>query len=287
MTINFSRLIQGVMTWGVWGKNLNTQEMANRISENVSEGVTTFDHADIYGNYTTEAAFGKALLQSGVSRDKIQLISKCGIQLINDERHTYVKHYNYDKAYIISQAEKALEYLKTDYLDLFLLHRPSPLMRVDEIKEAISLLKDQGKIRAFGVSNFTPEQISYLKDDLEIQVNQIQCSLTHYEPFEDDTLFYHMRNDISTMAWSPLGNTIKIEDTSSLKQMLNQLSEKYGCSPTQLVLAWLLHHPANIYPVMGTSQFKRIKEAKESLEIELDIQDWFVLYEASRGKEVA
>lgn len=286
MINNFSRLIQGVMTWGVWGKNLSTQEMANRISENVSEGITTFDHADIYGDYSTEAAFGEALSQSGVSRDSIQLISKCGIQLPNKDRGTYVKHYNYDKAYIINQAEKALKYLKTDYLDLFLLHRPSPLMQIDDIKEAITKLKNQGKIRAFGVSNFSPEQICYLKDDLDIQVNQIQCSLTHYEPFENDTLFYHMKNEISTMAWSPLGNLIKLEDTSPLKQKAIQLSDTYNCDVTQLALAWLLHHPANIYPVLGTSQFKRIMQAKESLNIKLDLQDWFVLYQASRGREV-
>ena len=149
MKQKYSRLIQGCMTWGIWGKNFSCDEMAKRIAHNVELGLSTFDHADIYGNYTTEEEFGRAFLKSGIQRDHIQLISKCGIQLINDERNTYVKHYNYAKDYIIAQAEQSLINLKTDYLDLFLLHRPSPLMEINDIKEAITQLQDQGKILDF------------------------------------------------------------------------------------------------------------------------------------------
>lgn len=286
MMKDFSRIIQGCMTWGVWGRNFSTQEMARRITENIDLGVTTFDHADIYGDYTTEADFGKAFKQSGISRDKIQLISKCGIQLKNESRKSYVKHYNYNKHYIIKQAEQSLINLKTDHLDLFLLHRPSPLMQIDEISEAIHQLKKSGKIKAFGVSNFSPQQIGYLSKSTSIEANQIQCSLTHYQPFEDDTLFFHQKENIMTMAWSPLGNFHKVDELSMLKKELYKLSEKYECSESQIVLAWLLMHPANIYPVLGTSKAKRVEEAKLALNIKLKLQDWFSLYESVRNKEV-
>ncbi len=287
MEQEFSRIIQGCMTWGVWGKDFNTSEMAKRIVQNIDLGVTTFDHADIYGNYSTEEAFGQAFQQSQISREQIQLISKCGIQLVNENRQSFVKHYNYQSNYIIKQAERSLKNLKTDYLDLFLLHRPSPLMQNDEILEAISQLKKQGKIKAFGVSNFTAEQIEYLSQNLEVSSNQIQCSLTHTKPIENDTLLFHQKQNIKTMAWSPLGESLKLGENSVLKQNLNKLSEQYNCSVSQLVLAWLLHHPAQIYPVIGTTKIKRVQAALESLNIDLNHQDWFILYEAARGHEVS
>lgn len=286
METKFSRLIQGCMTLGIWGKDFNTQQMAQHIAKNVELGITTFDHADIYGDYSTEEAFGKAFKESGIARENIQLISKCGIQLKNEKRNTYVKHYNYDSSYIIKQAEKSLEYLKTEYLDLFLLHRPSPLMQVDEIAEAIHKLKKSGKIHTFGVSNFTPQQIDFLSKELEVEANQIQCSISHYEPMEDDTLFYHQQHDILTMAWSPLGGFYKADKRSECRQEIDKQSEKYDCTETQLVLAWLMQHPAKIYPVLGTSQTNRLKEAMGALDIKLSVQDWFMLYEASRGREV-
>ena len=274
------------MTWGIWGKNFSAHEIQKRIEENVDNGVTTFDHADIYGDYSTEEAFGNAFKQSILSRDKIQLISKCGIQLINEKRKSFVKHYNYSKDYIIQQAEQSLSYLKTDHLDLFLLHRPSPLMQIEDITEAIHQLKKSGKIKGFGVSNFTPQQIDFLSDNLKIEANQIQCSLTHYEPFEDDSLFYHQKNNITTMAWSPLGDIFKLKENTKLSEKLSFYAGKYECSVSQIATAWLLSHPAKIYPVLGTSSPLRIKEAKESEKINLELQDWFDLYESSRKKEV-
>lgn len=214
METKFSRIIQGCTTWGIWGKNFNTQEMAKHIAENVELGITTFNHADIYGDYSTEASFGIAFQHCDISREQIQLISKCGIQLINKNRKSHVKHYNYSTDYIINQAERSLTNLKTDFLDLFLLHRRSPLMQIEEIAEAVTTLKDSGKIKTFGVSNFTPQQIDYLSQSLDIDANQIQCSLTHYKPFEDDTLLYHQQHNIMSMAWSPLGGFYALDDHS-------------------------------------------------------------------------
>jgi predicted oxidoreductase len=159
-------------------------------------------------------------------------------------------------------------------------------LQVDEVSEAIRKLKQSGKIKNFGVSNFTPQQMDYLFKEVEVEANQIQCSLTHYEPLEDDTLFYHQQKNIMTMAWSPLGGVHKTDKLSGFRQTLQEQSEKYECTESQIVLAWLLKHPAKIYPVLGTTKTKRIEEALDALKIELSLQDWFVLYEASRGVEV-
>ncbi len=287
MKPKLSRLIQGCMTWGVWGKDLSTADMTKRIEANVELGVTSFDHADIYGHYTTEAAFGKALAQCSVHRNEMELISKCGIQLVHESRGTKVKHYNYRASYIVQQAEQSLKNLQTDYLDVFLLHRPSPLMEVNEIKEAVTQLLSAGKIKSFGVSNFTPAQIKYLTPDLDIASNQIECSLTHHQALEDDTLFFHQQHDILTMAWSPLGNALTAEAASPVPSKLEALAQKYNCSRAQLLIAWLLKHPAQLYPVVGTTQTPLLHEAVDSRNIDLDLQDWYMLYEAARGQEVA
>jgi predicted oxidoreductase len=143
MKTPFSKIIAGTMTWGVWGKNCTENEMIDLMHVCLENGITTFDHAAIYGDYTTENSFGGAFRESKISREKIQLISKCGIQT---QARSGIKHYDYSKEYIIWSAENSLKNLKTDYLDLLLLHRPSPLMQTDEIAEAIQKLEKEGKI---------------------------------------------------------------------------------------------------------------------------------------------
>ena len=135
----FSRIVAGTMSWGQWGKQLSKKEMITLINDCLECGLSSFDHADIYGGYTTESEFGNAFAESDIARENIQLISKCGIQLLSENRINTIKHYNYSKEYIIWSVEESLKHLKTDYLDLLLLHRPSPLMQPNEIAEAISI----------------------------------------------------------------------------------------------------------------------------------------------------
>jgi len=275
------------MTWGVWGKQFSTIEMARQIEKCLDLGVFTFDHADIYGGYTTEAEFGKAFVETGIDRKSIQLISKCGIQLPDENRGNRVKHYQYEAKYIKSQAEQSLSNLKCDYLDVFLLHRPSPLMQFEEIALVVEGLKREGKIKYFGVSNFTLKQIELLSRYISVDMSQLQCSLTHYEPFMDDTLHYYKENQITTTAWSSLGDVNVIESNQKLKEILSDLEHKYNCTPSQLAIAFLNYHPAGIVPVAGTTQISRLQLLAAALEIELELQDWFMLLEASRGEEVA
>lgn len=276
------------MTWGQWGKKLNKKEMQSLISHCIDSGVTTFDHADIYGAYTTEAEFGKAIEEMTISRHSYQIITKCGIQYQSENRNNRVKHYDYSKDYIIWSVERSLKDLKTDYIDLLLLHRPSPLMKAEEIAEAVTVLKSNGLIKRFGVSNFTPSQMDLVGLKIDIEYNQIECSITHFNPMLDGTLDYMTVNGIVPMAWSPLGEVFRqsTEQTARIETELQLLCEKYQAEKDQILLAWLHKHPSGIHPVIGTTTKERISMAKEALSIELDLQDWFLLLVASQGHKV-
>lgn len=276
------------MSWGKWGKQLSTEEQAEMIQFCVENGNTTFDHADIYGDYTTEADFGKAFIQSSIQREKIQLISKCGIQHVGDTRANKIKHYNYSKEYIIWSAEESLRNLKTDYLDTFLLHRPSPLMQADEIAEAICYLQESGKIIQFGVSNFTPSQVDLISNKIAISVNQIEFSLTEHKAMQNGTLDQMQQKNIHPMSWSPLGSVFKEENEQTLriKKVLKTVAEKYSISEDGILLSWILKHPANVSPVIGTTSKERIMSANKALETSLELEDWFMLLSESQGQRV-
>ncbi len=287
-TKNFSRIISGCMTWGSWGKKLGTDEMADFMNHCLEQGLTTFDHADIYGDYGTEEDFGNAFVASGIDRSNIQLISKCGIQMTTGRKNR-LKHYEYSKEYIIWSAERSLEKLQTEYLDLLLLHRPSPLMIPDEIAEAANRLLTDGKIKSFGVSNFTPSQVALLEKAIPITCNQVEFSLTHNTPIYDGTFDDCILNDRHAMAWSPLGAVFReqTEQTERIKKVMDELGEKYDADASQLLLAWIMKHPARVHPVVGTANKERITAAIKASKIDLELQDWFSLLEASRGEEVA
>ena len=286
--MTYSRLIAGTMTWGRWGKQLSKKEMAALMHHCISIDITTFDHADLYGAYTTENEFGLAFAHSNIKRQDIQLISKCGIQDRCDTRDNNVKHYNYSKDYIIWSTEESLKNLNTDYLDLLLLHRPSPLMVAEEIAEAITILKKDGKIRDFGVSNFTPSQMEMIGLRIDIDVNQIEFSLTQHSAMHDGILDYMTTAGITPMAWSPLGSVFREDNEQSrrIHKQLGELKGKYNATEDQLLLAWILKHPSGIQPVVGTTTKDRLKQAIEATKIPLELEDWFLILESSLGHSV-
>ena len=277
------------MTWGKWGKQHSTSEMITLMNHCVENNITTFDHADIYGDYTNEEDFGKAFNKSEIQREDIQLISKCGIQFDVKERSNRVKHYDYGKDYIISSVERSLKMLQTDYLDLLLLHRPSPLMNPSEIAEAVDKLREDGKIRQFGVSNFTPSQIQLIEKGVQVDANQVEFSLSSNGVMKDGTLDDCITYDRLAMSWSPLGSYFREESkvNTRIKKVLAELTKKYDATEDQLLLAWVLKHPSKVHPVVGTATPKRLKKAMEAIAIDLELQDWFLLLEANEGHEVA
>jgi predicted oxidoreductase len=284
----FSKIIAGTMTWGIWGKNLDKKQMIDLMNFCLETGITTFDHADIYGGYTNESDFGTAFGESQIKREDIQLISKCGIQLPTENRTTKIHHYNYSKSHIIWSAEQSLKNLKTDYLDLFLLHRPSPLMQVDEIAEAIEKLKNEGKILDVGVSNFTPSQTDLIQTKTKINYNQIEFSITHFEPMLDGSLDHMQLNGIQPMCWSPMGSVFKKADDKSIriKKLAAQLSQKYNVEIHVLLLSWILKHPSGILPVFGTADKTRIANLMKATTIEMELEDWFAFWTASAGNPI-
>lgn len=284
----YSKIIAGTMTWGRWGKKFSSQEMTDYMHYCLNEGVTTFDHADIYGGYSTETDFGKAFAESKIQRSDIQIITKCGIQLIDASRGNTINHYNYSKAYIISSAEQSLKNLNTDYIDLFLLHRPSPLMHPEPIAEAIEKLLADGKIREFGVSNFNPSHIAMLETAIPVSGNQVEFSLTANEAMYDGSLDDCLAKKRTAMSWSPLGSYFREENvqTKRIKKAIEPMLSKYNASADQLLLTWLLKHPANVYPVVGTTSKERMKASIQATEIDLELEDWFILLRASKGHEV-
>jgi predicted oxidoreductase len=279
---SFSRIITGVWRW----QALSTEAMEKLIHTSIDEGITTFDHADIYGDHSCEELFGIILKKDPALRKKIQLVTKCGIKFISSRRPaTRIKHYDTSEDHIVGSVENSLRMLATDHLDLLLIHRPDPLLDPHEVCEAFVKLKAQGKVLHFGVSNFTPSQFEMLQHFLPFPLvtNQIEISLSRIDPLFNGDLDLLMKHGASAMAWSPLGGgKLPFEDRDWFGKETN-----YNTTRSQLALAWLLKHPSNIFPVIGTTRPERIKEAAKSIDIELERQDWFEMLKwAMGGKEM-
>jgi predicted oxidoreductase len=286
--MDFSPLIIGTMRWGIWGANHSKKEVQILIETALEENLHTFDHADIYGDYTTEKLFGEAFSEMKIQRETVQLISKCGIQMPCKNKNFAIKSYNYSKDYIISSVDKSLENLHTDFLDVLLLHRPSPLMNPEEIIESFEILREQKKVRNFGVSNFSPSQFELINHSFPLITNQIEISLNHLDSFYDGTLDQLMLKNLQPMAWSVLGNYFSenSEENLRIKKVVNELVKKYSAEESQILLAFILKHPAKILPIIGTSAVEKIRILRKSLEINLESEDWFKLLQAKTGVEV-
>ncbi|MFK7981851.1 MAG: aldo/keto reductase family oxidoreductase [Saprospiraceae bacterium] len=290
----FSRVIFGTMKWGVWGWKLRTRAITQLIEESIEAGITTFDHADIYGHYTTEGDFGRALRGRPDLRKKMEIITKCGINLVTPNRPQHkIKSYSTSKEHIIASTENSLKELNTDYIDMLLIHRPSPLMHPDEIAEAFNQLRAQGKVKYFGVSNFSVAQFEMLQSRITLMTNQVEASILHLPPFLDGTFDQCIKKRISPMAWSPLGGGNLFTEqgeirTQRIQKVAQGICDRCGnVGLDRIYLAWLLKHPAKILPVLGTARIDRAKAALAAVDIEMTDEEWFALWEASAGKEVA
>ena len=286
--MTFSPIIIGTMRWGIWGANHSVKNVQHLIEISLEEDLFTFDHADIYGNYTTEKLFGDAFSAMKINREEVQFISKCGIEMPCENRNFNIKSYNYSKKHIVDSVNQSLKNLKTDYLDLLLLHRPSPLMNPEEIAEIFDVLREQKKVRHFGVSNFSVSQFELVNDAFPIITNQMEISLNKTDAFYNGTLDQMLLKKLRPMAWSVMGNyfTQPSAQNTRLKKVLDELCAKYEAKENQLMLAFLLLHPAKILPVNGTSKAQTIKDLKKSMDLKLEREDWFRLLQASEGNEV-
>lgn len=278
----FSRIIAGAWRW----HTVSSETVERLALVALEQGITSFDHADIYGDHSNEERFGQVLAKNLSLRNKMELITKCGIKFPSTKRpSTRVKHYDTSKEHIIWSAENSLKMLRTDRIDLLLIHRPDPLLNPHEVAEAFSQLKQQGKVLHFGVSNFTPSQFMALQKHLPFPLvtNQIEISLSRIDPLFNGDLDFMIELGVSPMAWSPLAGGKLMAG----EREVFGVATKHDASYSQLALAWLLKHPSTIFPIIGTTQPDRIIEAAKSININLDRQDWFEMLKWVSGKDVA
>ncbi|HNY79573.1 MAG: aldo/keto reductase [Sedimentisphaerales bacterium] len=287
-----SRIVHGLWRLADWGRS--EAEIRELLAGCLELGITTFDHADIYGDYTCESLFGRALAASGIERSQIQLVTKCGIKLVSRNRPAHAgKCYDTTAAHIVASAENSLRSLRVDYLDLLLIHRPNPLTDPREVNDAFMALKDSGKVLHFGVSNFLPSQFEMLASKLDVPLvtNQIEYSVMHLDPHADGSLDLCQRLDLRPMAWSPMGGGRLFHEESEqadrLRDVLGRIGRRAGgASMDQVALAWVLMHPAQFVPVLGTGRLSRIRKAVEALGLLLSREQWFEIWCASTGRDV-
>ena len=291
--IQFSPLIIGAMRLGLWGANFSLQELERFVEGCLDLGLKDFDHADIYGDYTTEAAFGELLVQKPGLRKQMQITTKCGIHQGSDRRPDIPnKAYESSARHIIQSVEKSLKNLSTDYIDVLLLHRPDYLMDPVEVAEAFQQLQTAGKVLAFGVSNFSSRQIALLSSAVPLLTHQLELSVYQLEGFMNGDLDYTFQLGIIPTAWSPfaggkLFNPNGDAKAERLQVQLKSLCAKYNCSIDQLALAWLHTHPAGIIPVLGTTKLERVQSAMKGMNFKLDRFDWYAIWQASSGEVLA
>ena len=292
---DFSRIAFGCWRLMEWG--LDARGLRALVEACLDLGITTFDHADIYGSYQCEQRFGDMLAAAPGLRARMQLVSKCDIRLVSPQRPANRRHiYDTTVAHIRASAEHSLRVLHTDHLDLLLLHRPDPLMDADEAAGALDALVASGKVRHVGVSNFSASQVELLASRLKapLVTNQLELSPLHLEPFLDGTLDQCQRLRMAPMAWSPLaggrlaappaGAAVSDERATRVRAALATVATQLGAaSPEQVAFAWLLRHPARILPVTGSGRIERVREAVGALALPLTREQWFDIWCASTG----
>lgn len=287
---NISKIVHGHWRLAEW--KLSDQDLLKLTEQCIDLGITSFDHADIYGNYICESIFGKALAIKNNLRKDIQIITKCGIEILSNKApNRKTPHYNYSYQHIVSSVEKSLSNFNTDYIDLLLLHRPSPFINPNEVAKAFSYLKEKGMVLEFGVSNFNPLQYEMLNSylDEKLITNQVEISPLNLEHFENGNIDFFLKEKIKPMAWSPLAGgrlfSPKSEKDHRVINILKEVMDEMGeDSMDRVIYAWLLKHPSQIIPIVGSGKIERIQAAVEAQELEMSLEQWFKIYIASRGE---
>ncbi|TDT62759.1 aldo/keto reductase [Fonticella tunisiensis] len=276
--------------------NLEVSEVTKLINTAMEEGINFFDHADIYGGGKSEEVFAEAVDMKPSVREKFIIQTKCGIRK---------GFYDFSKEHILNSVEGSLKRLRTDYIDILLLHRPDTLMEPEEVAEAFDILHSSGKVRYFGVSNHNPMQIELLNKYLnqKIIINQLQLSITNTGMIDfglnvnmkkdasidrdGSVLEYCRLKDITIQAWSPLqygffeGVFLNNDKFPELNRKINEIAEAKGVQNVAIAIAWILRHPAKIQTIVGTTNIKRLKDICKASQVELTRQEWYELYRAA------
>ncbi len=288
------------MAYGVWrlSEASDTSVSANlaRIDACLAQGITTFDHADIYGDYRCETLFGEASQSRPALRGQIEIVTKTDIMLLSRQwPGTRVKHYDTTPAHVTASVERSLQRIGVEVIDLLLIHRPDPLCDAGALGACLDGLIDSGKVRGVGVSNYMPWDVDLLQSRMKhrLQTNQIELSLLHTAPLTNGQLAHAQQHRMPVMAWSPLGGgrlhtEAQAVDTAAarLAPKLQALAQASGTDATAVAIAWLMHHPVGVLPVMGSNQLERIQAFERAFAVPMDRQTWFELLELANGHEV-
>jgi len=291
MTTTLSNIIAGCWRMADW--DWSAPQRLAWIEACIARGVSSFDHADIYGGYAVEALFGDALALRPALREQMQLISKCGIKLVHPARQaTRVHSYDCSRAHIVHSVENSLRALRTDRLDLLLLHRPDALLDADEVAEAFAELKAAGKVLNFGVSNYSPAQFELLNAATPLVTNQVELHPLHRDTLHDGTLDQAQRLKLRPMIWSPLAGGRLFSDNGEAAQRVRQALSDAGAahgdaSIATAAYAWLLRHPSRPRPIVGSSRLDALDEALAALDWRMDAETWWAIWQAGAGHEVA
>ncbi|WP_426319719.1 aldo/keto reductase [Pseudoduganella sp. R-43] len=288
--LGLSRIVAGMWRMTEW--DMTPQQRLSFIEQCIALGVTSFDHADIYGGYGVEGLFGEALALKPALREQIQIVSKCGIKLVSGRRPTHtIQHYDTSSAHIVASVENSLKELRTDYLDLLLIHRPDPLMDFDEVANTFQRLRSEGKVREFGVSNFSRHQFETLNKRVPLATNQVEFSPLHLEPMFDETFDGLQDLGVQPMIWSPLGGgrlfTAGDEQGERLRLKIKEVADELNRPFASVVFAWIMQLPCRPVPLTGSGRIESVQVAVEATQFSLSRPQWFEILRAARGHEVA
>jgi predicted oxidoreductase len=285
-----SRIVAGMWRMTEWG--MSVEQRVAFIERCLELGVTSFDHADIYGGYGVESLFGDALRLQPSLRDRMELVSKCGIKLVSPQRpqHT-IQHYDTSAAHIVASVEESLRQLGTDRLDLLLIHRPDPLMDFDEVAHTFDGLRKAGKVLHFGVSNFSRHQFEALDRRIALATNQVEFSPLHTAPMFDQTFDGLQDLGVAPMIWSPLAGGRLFnggeDHADNLRLVIKGIADDLGQPFASVVFAWIMQLPCRPLPLTGTGRIEAIAVAVAGTQFTLSKSDWFSILRAARGHEVA
>ncbi|MBV7395649.1 aldo/keto reductase [Mameliella sediminis] len=284
--LSFSRIVYGMWRLGD-DSNTSPEHVRAKIDACLDQGITTLDQADIYGGYEAEEILGTALTPE--LRNKVEIVTKCDIVApVGRYADAKVKYYDTSRAHILASVDHSLLLMKTDRIDLLLIHRPDPMMDHRETGAALDEVVASGKVRAVGVSNFKLHDWTLLQSATKtpLVTNQIELSLSAHDGFTNGDVAYLQERGIAPMAWSPLGGGSLMTGDTPLTQVMDRVAADFGVDRAAVAVAWLLAHPAGILPVMGTNTIDRIKGFSKAFDVQMTRELWYELYTAALGHEV-
>ncbi len=285
----FSRIVLGLWRLSSW--QMSPAQRVAFLQAALDLGITTIDQADIYGDYTSETLLGEAFAYAPGLSQQFQIVTKCGIQFPAALRPAQTSHiYNTTAQHIIASAENSLRSMQIDAIDLLLIHRPDPLMDADEMAEAFSQLHASGKVKYFGVSNFTNAQFELLHSRYPLVTNQVECSLMQMAPIYDGSFDLCQRLRIAPMIWSALAGGALFSDAGenaqAIRACLEDIAQQLDASSSCVALAWLLNLPSRPLVLTGSSRVSVLEEAVQAAQLRLSREYWFDLWRAAKGFDI-